>query len=481
MNQIKKQAFAYNRVSTLEQAQNGNSLEYQARHAQRYTDKKGLKIIKIYSSVESAFKEGRKSFNRMLDDALAQGVKDIIFKNTDRLGRNDVDWSRCKKLAREKDFRIHLYELGTVFHKDSSAEEELFLDNTVGMAKYWSNMISISVKRAYADKRERGIAIVAPFGCSWSKEKRQWVKDKNSKTIEFMFQEYDNNNISTYALAKRLNDHGHRAPKGGLWCRSSVHGILSNPFYAGKVRRETGEMYPVKHETYISWKQYSKRMNRIGENWTGEKERSFEYNLAGLLITDQGRIMSGDIKKGKYIYYVEPGESRKYHLESKIFKLIDKEIENIEFEEGYAEFLKLNFQDAIREVQEDHSKVKLSINKKIVAIEKKQEKLVGLLLDEELPEKVIRNKIKNCDTEKRHLEEQLRYASEIKTEIWFEIVDVINALQAFPTEYKTCNYTEKAKYLKAMASRITFSGNSVTIDWKKPFSFILSVRNHTTH
>ncbi len=85
MNQIKRQAFAYNRVSTLEQAQNGNSLEYQVSHAQRYEDEKGLEIIKIYSSVKSAFKEGRKNFNRMLDDALAQEVKDIIFKNTKRL------------------------------------------------------------------------------------------------------------------------------------------------------------------------------------------------------------------------------------------------------------------------------------------------------------------------------------------------------------------------------------------------------------
>ena len=31
-----------------------------------------------------------------------------------------------------------------------------------------------------------------------------------------------------------------------------------------------------------------------------------------------------------------------------------------------------------------------------------------------------------------------------------------------------------------MASRITFAGDSVAIDWKKPFSFILSVRNCTS-
>lgn len=43
------------------------------------------------------------------------------------------------------------------------------------------------------------------------------------------------------------------------------------------------------------------------------------------------------------------------------------------------------------------------------------------------------------------------------------------------------NYTDKAEYLKAMASRITFKDDSATIDRKKPFSFILSVRNHTTH
>jgi DNA invertase Pin-like site-specific DNA recombinase len=479
MNQIP--AYAYDRVSTLKQQQDGNSLEYQARYAQKYAEDKGLNIIKVYSSAESAFKEGRKNFNRMLDDALAQGIREIIFKNTDRLGRNDVDWPRCKRLVRDKGFRIHLYELGTIFHKDSSAEEELFLDNTAGMAKYWSNKISMSIKRAYVDKRARGVAIIAPIGYIYNKTIQQWEKDpEHSGTVEYIFREYDNNNISTYGLAKKLNDMGYRTAKGGLWCRSSVHRTLSNPVYAGKVQQKNGELYNVDHETYITWEAYVKRMDRMGESWTGEKKREFEYHLANMLITEQGRVMSGDIKKGKYIYYVEPGDSRKYHAESKIFELIDKEIESLQFEEGYSDFLKLNFQDAIKEVEQDHSKVKLSINKKIGDIESKQKRLLELLLDQELPAQVIREKIKDFDIEKRHLEEQLSYASRIKTDVWFEIVDVINTLQHFPTEYKGLDYEGKSSYLRVMASRITLAGDSVTIDWKKPFSFILSVRKRTS-
>ena len=58
-------AFAYDRVSTTKQENEGMSLEYQARHSRKYADDNNLEIVQIYSSAESAYKEGRKNFNRI--------------------------------------------------------------------------------------------------------------------------------------------------------------------------------------------------------------------------------------------------------------------------------------------------------------------------------------------------------------------------------------------------------------------------------
>ncbi|MCL1864191.1 MAG: hypothetical protein FWF73_00070 [Spirochaetes bacterium] len=50
----------------------------------------------------------------MLDDALNYNIRDIIFKNTDRLGRNDVDRARCKKLARFTGLPVFCFTLPAV-------------------------------------------------------------------------------------------------------------------------------------------------------------------------------------------------------------------------------------------------------------------------------------------------------------------------------------------------------------------------------
>ncbi len=112
------------------------SLDYQLHASGEYAKRNNLHIVHTFSSTESGYKEGRVNFNKMLDAALMYNVRDIIFKNTDRLRRNDIDWPRCKRMAKTEGFHIHLYELNTVFNFDFTAEEEMFLDNTSSMASH---------------------------------------------------------------------------------------------------------------------------------------------------------------------------------------------------------------------------------------------------------------------------------------------------------------------------------------------------------
>jgi len=232
----------------------------------KYAADNNIEIVQVYSSAESAFKEGRKNFNRMLDDAVKLGIKDIIFKNTDRLSRNEVDWSRCKKLAREKGLRIHLYELGTIFRVDSSAEEEVFLDNTAVFAKYWSNKISQSVRRGCNDKRERGIRPgTSPLGYKYDRELEKHVIDPERKEMmEFIFFEYDNNSISIEELTDRLNNNGFRTHTGKLWKRLNLHAILKNPFYAGKFI-VNDELVSGVQDIYFPYDRYLSRLDRMDE------------------------------------------------------------------------------------------------------------------------------------------------------------------------------------------------------------------------
>lgn len=229
----KTPAFSYDRVSTEEQASTGTSLAYQANNSIKYAENNELYIIHNFSCTESAFKEGRKNFNNMLDLALQFGVKHIIFKNTDRLGRNDVDWPRCKKLARKGGFFIHLYELGTIFNEKSTAEEELFLDNTAAMAAYWSRKISQGVKSSYEFRISNGRAPYPnpPIGYKFDKESKQFIIDETKKNfIEYVFDTYDNSSISIQSLVNDLNSQGYRTTRGGKWNKPPSADSFAAPF-----------------------------------------------------------------------------------------------------------------------------------------------------------------------------------------------------------------------------------------------------------
>jgi len=468
-------AFAYDRVSTTKQENEGMSLEYQARQALKYAADNNIEIVQVYSSAESAFKEGRKNFNRMLDDAVTHGIKDIIFKNTDRLSRNEVDWSRCKKLAREKGLRIHLYELGTVFKVDSSAEEEVFLDNTAVFAKYWSNKISQSVRRAYVDKRERGIRPgKCPVGYKYNKDAQTYSIDPDKvDMIRYIFDTFDSENISVETLADRVNEHGYRTQTGKLWKRPYLHAILRNPFYAGKFILND-EFVEGVQEAYIPWENYLKRLDRMGEKWFGKKKREFEFPLANLLITDTGLVLTGEQKKEKYNYYSHKTESgREYYKEEQIFGWIDSEIEKIRYTADFAGVLKETFKELIEGTVYKQDGVLKSVNKKIDILREKQLKTFDLFYDEDIPREPLKRKVAEIEAELKVLEKQRVKAAEIRIETFYEIADVIDAVRNFPSHFISLDTKFKSEFLRSMAQRVVIKEKAAQIIWKQPFCWII--------
>ncbi len=64
---MKTKVFAYYRVSSREQKDEGYSIEAQQKRVQEYAEKKGLEIVKEFVEIETAKKAGRKVFNEMID------------------------------------------------------------------------------------------------------------------------------------------------------------------------------------------------------------------------------------------------------------------------------------------------------------------------------------------------------------------------------------------------------------------------------
>src|SRR3989344_7333891 len=88
--------FIYIRVSSTKQS-DGASLPAQKRIITEYALKHGLTIIKEFREVESAAKQGRTAFNKMLIELEHGHAKGVIFHKIDRGARDLGDWAKLLK------------------------------------------------------------------------------------------------------------------------------------------------------------------------------------------------------------------------------------------------------------------------------------------------------------------------------------------------------------------------------------------------
>ena len=90
--------YGYIRVSTVRQGEHGVSLPEQKDAIERYAARKGLKIIEWFEEQQTAAKQGRPVFNRMLRLLRSEKASGVIIHKIDRGARNLKDWAALGEL-----------------------------------------------------------------------------------------------------------------------------------------------------------------------------------------------------------------------------------------------------------------------------------------------------------------------------------------------------------------------------------------------
>jgi DNA invertase Pin-like site-specific DNA recombinase len=466
--------FSYDRVSSKKQDEKGNSLDDQSDRAYAYALKNDLHIIHTFSCVESAFREGRKNFNEMLDKAIQFEIKDIIFKNTDRLGRNDYDWPRCKRLAKTQGLRVHLYELNMVYSKKSTAEEEMILDQSSALAVYWSNKISKSIMASFEHKARNGIAPFhnKMFGYIYDKHNKVYIKDPQTKDkIDYIFNTYDNSRISIHELTKHINERGYRNQLGNKWNLGTLHRMLSNPFYAGKFFHND-KIYDGTHEPYILPKKFEKRMKRMSMKFMGARKREKDFLLSNSFLLYNNLALTGEMKKGKYIYYTNRTANVTFK-EEWVFQKLDEFIQKINLTEEKLLRLLSMFKGAIQIKDKGHVREKSNVTKQINILERENDKLIDKML-QGFDLVTIQKRMEDNRKRIEHLETDRQKLRIDKDDFIDETTYLFNNIRDFQLVFLAANYKQKTTLLRDMAESISVEDESVNIVWKIPFAYIMN-------
>lgn len=437
--------------------------------------------IKYFTIAESARSGGqRKIFQKMIDYARKFEIRDLIFKNTDRMSRNYHDLMTIEELYEQHDFNIHFYQTYRILNRQSTYADKFILNVEIAAARQLSDKLSHDIKESHRYKREKGIAHKAPIGYVFDKGKKQWIIDKKTETmVRWIFDEYDTGAYSLMDLVDLLNQKGFTTRTGKRWHKSRLHDMLISPFYHGEFVFRN-QAYPGGQEKYYNKKRWEKRRAAMQQgHYTDQQMVNRPYALSRFLKCPRcGNMLYGDTKKGKYIYYVHKcigsGRTGIYIPESEIMQQIDEHISSVRFNTHFAAILKKLFADAVAVKKEDARPQIGAVTRKINDLEAQQDKLTALYSRGTIPADILERNIRKLQGQIDHLYDERKKLSADKTSFTINAARIIDEMLMFPTVFVESDITEKITLLRDKAEYIEVFEDHVQIKWSPPYAFVMS-------
>ena len=446
MNNEKKVAGLYIRVSTEDQAREGFSLPEQEKRLRAMCEYKGYEIYKVYKDAGISAKTGnsRPGFEELLQDIRDKKCNTIVVLKLDRLTRSVFDWEKIIRFLEENDAYL------------DCANDDINTTNANGkmISRILTSVSQNEIERTSERTKfgmvgaikEGHIPHKAPFG--YKHENKKLIPDEATKdqVIRIFNLYYQGNSYQTISnLYNKEKVFGKTN-----WKDSTILKIIENPIYKGDFIHGKRTKNPTYYEDVVEpiiskelWEECQVQKKKNSRNYKRNEDYLF---LQKLICPHCNRILAGKAtrkKNGSIYYYYYCHDCKLNIKETDIEKEFDNFIEDIqEYDSVVNQTLlpmiktKLNNpkEKLIKELKEQNQKAerirKAYINGSFTIEEYDIEK--------EIVDKTIKElefKIRDCD-----MCNELRFTPEdilIKRDL-----DYINQL-VYPKEYEEHTYMWK--------------------------------------
>ena len=244
-----RQCGIYVRVSTNQQARDGESLDEQQKRLENYCEMRGFNIHKIYREEGKSGKDlARPKFEELINDIEAGFIDTVIIKKIDRLSRSIIDFEKTYMFLESRNVRL------------ISLQENF--DNSTAIGRAISRVVLVFAQLEREQTSERTIDVLqyraskglwkggtVPYGYD-KKDKKLIVDEKESKVVKKIFEIY----VETGSIAevyKELKSQNVKNRKGNFFTRQAIAQLVRNVIYAGKIKHNS-EIYQGIHEPIIS-------------------------------------------------------------------------------------------------------------------------------------------------------------------------------------------------------------------------------------
>ena len=301
------------------------SVAAQLRALRDYAAKNGYFVAREYvDEAESGRIANRPEFRKMIDEASKSQApfREILVWKFSRFTRKREHAVAFKSMLRRKGIRV----VSITEHADDSPTGKLMEAIIESLDEFYSENLATEVLRGMREAASRGfwVSSHAPFGYN-----RVMVQDgpKKRPTLEI---NPDASRIvrrifdlaeaakGTLQITRILNNEGIASPRGKLWGKTSVHGILTNEAYTGTLvwgegAKDKGE--PVRVEkafpavvTKTQFRRVNQLMRSRAPKFSNPRRVGSSYLLSGLAKCQacNSPLTGRFAKSGQYAYYVCP-------------------------------------------------------------------------------------------------------------------------------------------------------------------------------
>ena len=490
-----KKVAIYARVSTVEQAEEGYSIDEQERLLREYCDKHNLEVYKAYSDRGISGKDikHRPELKQMLKDSEENKFDMVLVWKINRLSRKLADVLKMVELFEKNNVTFKSYS--EPFETNTPAGKMQFQMMAL-IGEFERGTIAQNVKMGMLARARDGkwcgnrvlgydIAQVEGSLNKKRKETKLVINEKEAESVRLIFNEYSNGK-GYKAITSKLNKLGYKTKKGNNFSVGSIRDILTNPVYIGKVRYNVRQDWSEKrrrninpnpiivdgiHEPIINIELWDK-VQKIMESKKGKPKRIYdgEYPLTGILkcpVCGAGMVIMrttnklADGTKKRISYYACGNWKNKGTAVCNSNSIrVDKANEYVFGKIGELlsnERMVKTIVDNINKTRRNNiapSKNKLErLNKELEKLKNKKQKLLEAYEDDILSKKEFQDRKKELDNIIEGLEEErqlllVNVTDEVNEEVPYKLVKEI--LQNFSKVLSNCKTREKQKMLLHM-------------------------------
>ena len=475
---------AYVRVSTMEQADLGHSLDVQKRRIASYADSNNWTIMKTFvDEGRSARTIDRPSFEALLDycEEYKDTLDAVIVQDTSRLCRNVIDHLQVKAFLKKRNIKLISLE-----GNNDDTDEAQFLDLIIaGVNELESKRTGRKTKRVMVDMFERGMKPgQAPVGYINSRKKGEtmYIDSEKEIFIKKAYSLWNSGNYSLTDISNILFNEGFRSINEKRVGKSGIQAILLRIDYAGGMKYDSKVNKSAQHKPIISMEEFEKA-RQVFELRNKGADRSRKHNtlLAGMVYCSKCKtLMHGDYHpKGNYYKCKNCGSP--YARMS----FVDDSIKKFFRGSAFTEKGLMNLRNALLEVKEENSEAnpnqKESLENRKTALNLKMSKLEDQIIFGELPQidkGRLDTKYQELKQQMEQVEKSLKNLEKPSNNLTNAEVDkIIWGLQHLEELYSALITPQKKQFLKFFITKVYVNcENSEIVDYDlvEEFEILLS-------